>query len=123
MAHNAQAAETLAVALEALPVVRRTHAVIGMLSTKKHTDFLRSLLKVIDFWHFAPLPDFRSSSPDKLEKALKAIQSSRTKSYCYSSVSDAVFAVEKQIKKSDERLVITGSCVTVGCALPLLQEV
>ena len=122
VAHNEQAAEILAAALESLPVVHRTHAIIGMLSTKKHIDFLRPLFKKIDFWHFISLPDPRSAPADVLERALKTIQPGRTKSYCHSSVSDALFAITKSFERPDESLIISGSSVTVGCALPLLQR-
>ena len=122
VAHNGQAAETLAAALQTLPVARRTHAIVGMLSTKNHIDFLRPLLKKVDCWHFATLPDSRSVNAETLEKSLQVIQPSRTESYCYSSVPGALTATKKYLRKRDERLVITGSCVTVGCALPFLKE-
>jgi dihydrofolate synthase/folylpolyglutamate synthase len=57
-AHNPEGAATLAQALRETYTYNRVHLMMGMLSTKNHTDYLRHILPIVDTLILTE-PDFR----------------------------------------------------------------
>jgi dihydrofolate synthase/folylpolyglutamate synthase len=47
-AHNPEGAATLAAALQSVYTYRKLHMMVGMLSTKNHTGYLRHILPLVD---------------------------------------------------------------------------
>ena len=119
VAHNPQAAETFVSTLNALPASGRTHALIGMLKTKDHVEYLRRLLPVVDAWHFATLPGNLGASAEGLQSSVERVGANLSCT-CYGSVEDAHLAIVAQVQRGD-RIVVLGSFLTVGAVMKTLE--
>ena len=112
VAHNPQAAEIFRATLDELPTSGRTLAIVGMLSTKKHGDFLRPLIDAVDEWFFTDLPGDNGAPAADLADCLRKL-SPRAKSGCFRNVESAHDAVT-EIAGPDDRILVIGSNITVG---------
>ena len=119
VAHNPQAAETFVSTLNAMPASGRTHALIGMLKTKDHVEYLRRLLPVVDVWHFATLPGNLGASAEELQSSVELVGTNLACT-CYTTVADAHLAVVAQVQRGD-RIVVLGSFLTVGAVMKILE--
>lgn len=129
VAHNPLGAEIFAASLRTLPPAAPAHAVVGMLKTKNHREFLRPLLPLVDAWYFADLPGPQGARAEDLRRALLALEPRATVT-CHESVEAALDAAEAVIgpvaaagghaqrdSGADGRIIVTGSFITVGAAI------
>ena len=120
VAHNRQASTALAMNLGKLPATGKTHLVIGMLKDKNHEAVLQALSDLVDCWYFASLVSERGASAEELIKTLCASSSKEHSAAAYNDVSTAIEAARTAASPGD-RIVITGSFITVGDATRHLQ--
>ena len=107
VAHNVEAARTLAENLFASGYSSETIAVCGMLRDKDIAGVLRALAPRITRWHFASLPGPRGAMAEELEKHLGAAAEK------FRSPVEAFVAAKKQAGEGD-KIVVFGSFLTVG---------
>ena len=109
VAHNVDAAQTLARNLADSGFAAETIAVCGMLRDKDIAGVLRELVPRIDRWHLASLPGPRAASASELAFHLQG----RQQVYQHSSPAQAFAAAKKQAREND-KIVVFGSFLTVG---------
>ncbi len=120
VAHNPQAATTVAAMLAALPAAPVTHAVVGMLKTKNHREFLRPLAPHVDRWYFADLPGATGARATDLAEALDAVDRGAEVER-FASVSQAHAAARARAQAQD-RILVLGSFITVGAVLRMFDD-
>lgn len=119
VAHNRQAAEVLALNLAALPCSGDTHIVIGMLKDKNHHAVLAALAGSADTWQVASLGGERGAAGAQLAEVLAKF-GHRGAVNVFENVPDALRATSARSIPGD-RIVVTGSFVTVGAAMSSLD--
>ncbi len=112
VAHNPQAVEALAGALEARPRSGRTLALFGMFRDKDAAAAIRLLEPLVDEWHYVSLRGERGRPAARLAE----IRPGRI----HDSVAEGLRAVEARARPGD-RVVVFGSFRVVEQALPLLE--
>ena len=121
VAHNAQAARSLAATLKQQRVEGRTLAVIGMLKDKDIVSVIGPLAEVVDRWYPATLHTPRGATAAQLIESLVAagvpapVQG-------YDDVHQAHAAAQREATEAD-RIVVFGSFHTVGDILAGLGKV
>lgn len=119
VAHNRQSMELLVQNLRGLPVPGRTHVLIGMLRDKNHPAIFREIMEVADFWHLVTLEGPRGTDSHMLGRELAALGVTDGVAY-YPAVADALTRIREMVGPQD-RIVITGSFLTVGAAMRHLR--
>jgi len=117
VAHNVDAAKTLARNLADSGFAAETTAVCGMLRDKDIAGVLRELAPRVDRWHLASLPGPRAASASELAFHLRG----REHVYEYSSPAQAFAAAKKQAREND-KIVVFGSFLTVGEVIAWLKH-
>ena len=112
VAHNRQAARVLAQNLTGLPRAKTTHILIGMLRDKDRRAVFQELRDVADVWHVATLNTTRGAGSEILAKELTELGVSKP-IVTYGSVAQA-FADVVSVASSGDRVLVTGSFLTVG---------
>ncbi len=120
VAHNRQAATILAENLSALPCPGRNRVVAGMLRDKKHAALFQWLAPLVDNWYLASLKSDRGAGCDVLAGALRAVDGGAA-IRCFDEINDAFEAVFADARPGD-RIVVTGSFLTVGAAVKWLEQ-
>ncbi len=120
VAHNPQGAEALAQNLSQRPVAGQTHMVIGMLKDKDCQGIFRALKGVVDHWYVAGLPGNRGASAQLLTRELAAAGVADA-NRAYNGVALAV-AEAQALAKPGDRVVATGSFLTVSAVIELLTS-
>ena len=115
VAHNPQAARALAENLRLIPCVGKTHILIGMLKDKDHRGVLKPLQAVADSWNIVSLAGQRGASAPALMAELKSLGVSQP-IRAFAAVKPALARLSRAVRPGD-RIVITGSFITVGEAL------
>ena len=115
VAHNPQAARALAENLRLIPCVGKTHILIGMLKDKDHRGVLKPLQAVADSWNIVSLAGQRGTSAPALMAELKSLGVSQPVR-AFAAVKPALARLGRAARPGD-RIVITGSFITVGEAL------
>jgi len=119
VAHNAQAARTLVHNLKQFPNSGKTHIIIGMLKDKDRISVLKELLEITDSWHTVSIPSSRGSDSATLKRELLelgvAVPISEN-----DTVANVFLMLQNEIGKHD-RIVVTGSFLTVGDAIKYLE--
>lgn len=115
VAHNAQAARSLAATLATQKVTGKTLAVVGMLKDKPMADVLAEASAVVDAWHLATLDTPRGASAEQLHAALSAAGIG-TPATLHPDVAAAYSEALRQAGPAD-RIVVFGSFHTVGAIL------
>lgn len=120
VAHNSQSVKVLVENLNVIPCVGQTHILVGMLKDKDHGEVLKVLSEVADTWSVVTLAQERGSEAKMLLSDLSSlgIEENITE---FKNVDDALTSLH-QTSKSGDRIVITGSFLTVGEALRKLNE-
>jgi dihydrofolate synthase/folylpolyglutamate synthase len=118
VAHNAQAARVLVLNLSRLPCTGRSHFVVGMLRDKDHAAVLNALAPAADVWYFASLEGERGSEAARLAEALPP--GSAPLAGTFDGVEAALAAAAAAAVPGD-RIVVTGSFLTVGAAMHHLK--
>ncbi len=117
VAHNVEAAKTLAVNLAASGFASETIAVCGMLRDKDIAGVLRELAPRIDRWHLASLSGPRAASAGELASHLKDAPAVHQ----YASPAEA-FAAAKERAGENDKIVVFGSFLTVGETMAWLNN-
>ena len=120
VAHNSQSVKALVENLKAIPCVGKTHFLVGMLKDKDHGEVLKVLRDVADTWSIVTLTQERGSDAKTLLSDLSSlgIEENVTE---FENVDKALASLH-ETSKSGDRIVITGSFLTVGAALKKLNE-
>ncbi len=119
VAHNPEAAATLAANLGASGFAPETLAVFGMLRDKDIAGVARAVASRITRWHLATLGGARGASARELADALaRAGVAARTTEH--DSPADALAAAQCAAGQ-DDKIVVFGSFLTVADALARLQ--
>jgi len=118
VAHNRQAAATLAGNLKTLRVTGRILMVVGMLNDKNHAAFIRELLPCVDIWYVATLEGPRGAQAGELASLLEAA-GEKKEIHQFSSLQAALASAQEDALPGDQ-VVVTGSFVTVGHAMQQL---
>ncbi|MCS3903746.1 dihydrofolate synthase/folylpolyglutamate synthase [Methylohalomonas lacus] len=119
VAHNAHAARMLLDNLRQLPCTGRTHVIIGMLRDKDRSGVFKVLNEVADSWHTISLTNSRGTAAEVLTRELESLDTGKPIS-SHDDMAAALAAVRAQAAAAD-RVLITGSFLTVGAALRLLE--
>ncbi|MEX0951277.1 MAG: bifunctional tetrahydrofolate synthase/dihydrofolate synthase [Gammaproteobacteria bacterium] len=119
VAHNEQAAMLLLENLKRVPAAGRTHVVIGMLRDKDRPSVFRALNPVADAWHTVSICNSRGTDADTLAVELHTLGVTQKVS-AHSTMAAALAAVRENAQIGD-RVLITGSFLTVGAALKVLE--
>ena len=117
VAHNVEAAKTLAQNLAASGFAAETIAVCGMLRDKDIAGVLRELAPRIDRWHLASLSGPRAASAGELALHLKNAKDVHR----HASPREAFAAAKKRAGEND-KIVVFGSFLTVGETMAWLND-
>jgi dihydrofolate synthase / folylpolyglutamate synthase len=117
VAHNVEAAKTLARNLAASGFSAATIAVCGMLRDKDIEGVLRELAPRIDRWHLASLSGPRAASAGELARHLK----NAPEVHQHASPGEA-FAAAKNRAGENDKIVVFGSFLTVGEIMAWLND-
>ena len=120
VAHNAQAARSLAATLKQQTIPGRTLAVFGMLKDKDIVSVIGPLTGVVDRWYPATLSVPRGATAAQLIEALTTA-GVRAPAQEFDDVHRAYAAAMRDAGESD-RVVIFGSFHTVGDILAALEK-
>lgn len=120
VAHNAQAARNLAVALGAMGAFAHTFAVFGMLADKDIDAVTKALAPRIDRWYVAPLPGPRGASAARIAAALAAAGVATEHVATFEGIAQA-FAVARNDANDTDRIAAFGSFLTVAAVLDELR--
>jgi dihydrofolate synthase / folylpolyglutamate synthase len=85
--------------------------VMGMLSTKDHTDIFRALLRSNDQLYIVPVPDNNSANPDELAKLAREVRPDLSICRAYPDFSSAL---EAAFTPNDNLVVLCGSLYLIG---------
>jgi dihydrofolate synthase/folylpolyglutamate synthase len=121
VAHNPQAAATLAGNLAASGYAERTIAVCGMLRDKDISGVLRALAPRMTRWHVCSLPGPRAASAAQLAAALAEAGIDESCIEMHASPAQAVSAAKSEAREND-KIVVFGSFLTVGEAMAWLNN-
>ncbi len=120
VAHNPQAAKSLAKNLEKEPCKGRTYAVFAMLADKDIKHVVRELESQIDRWYLAQTANARGASTAQLEKCLQ-LQVEKGLTQRFTDVGSALRSACIDADKND-RIIVFGSFYTVADAIAFLRE-
>ncbi len=112
VAHNPQAARTLAANLGAAGYAPETIAVLGMLADKDIEGVVRAVAPRVTRWQLASLPGPRGAHAEQLEGALRRC-GVRSRLRCHPDPR-AAFRAALEEAGDDDRIVVFGSFLTVG---------
>jgi dihydrofolate synthase/folylpolyglutamate synthase len=113
VAHNPHAAAVLAANLASMERSGRTIAVFGMLRDKDMAGVIQHLHPAIDIWHVASLPGPRGAEAASLERLLVE----RGAEVHVHATVEAAWAAARESANEADRIVATGSFLTVGAVL------
>lgn len=119
VAHNPQAAISLAHNLSVQSHAGRTLAVFAMLVDKDIAGVVTALNLHIDAWFLANIHHIRGASADQLKQKIETINQ-ETPVYLYNTVADALKAARNDALEND-RIIIFGSFYTVAEAIEALK--
>lgn len=115
VAHNAEAARTLAANLAAYPCSGRCHAVFSLLADKDAFAVAAALATEVHHWHLAPAPGVRAMPIDELHAAVARAGADAAVGR-YADVQQAI-AGAAAIAEPNDCIVVFGSFMTVEVAL------
>jgi dihydrofolate synthase/folylpolyglutamate synthase len=116
VAHNPQAARTLAENLAASGFAPETYAVCGMLRDKDIPGVMRELAPRVTQWHLATLPGPRGATADEL-----AVHLEKNHLHKFAAPAEALAAALERASEND-KIVVFGSFLTVGEAMAWLKN-
>jgi len=112
VAHNRESATALINNLKTIPCMGKTHLVVGMLKDKDHAAVLKELDQVADSWSVVSLKQERGCGAEELLISLQKLNITENIN-AYADVASALKSL-KQNTHPDDRIVITGSFLTVS---------
>ncbi len=120
VAHNRESVRALVENLRIIPCMGQTHLLVGMLKDKDHLVVFKVLDEVADSWNIVTLSQDRGCDAKTLLSDLDALGINNNVSE-FNSVKAALDQLN-QSSRSGDRIVITGSFLTVGAALQHLTR-
>ena len=119
VAHNRESVRALIQNLKTIPCLGKTHLLVGMLKDKDHAMVLKELSEVADSWSVVSLEQERGCDASQLLASLQALDIVEN----VTAFADVGKALEKlnACAKPGDRIVITGSFLTVGAALKYIN--
>jgi dihydrofolate synthase/folylpolyglutamate synthase len=120
VAHNPQAARTLADALFAMGYHPQTIAVCAMLADKDIESVAAAMRARVDRWFVAPLPGPRGATAERIGGALLAAGVAASAIRRFDDVTSA-FAAARDAAGEADRIIAFGSFLTVAAALRAAQ--
>ena len=120
VAHNRESVRVLVENLREMPCLGKTHILVGMLKDKDHLEVFKVLKEVANSWNIVSLSQDRGCDAKTLLLDLHALGIDDNVSE-FESVDKALDKLH-QSSTSGDRIVITGSFLTVGAALRYLIE-
>jgi len=118
VAHNNQSAKMLVHNLKQFPNSGKTHIIIGMLKDKDRTSVLGELMEIADYWHTVTISNPRGSDSETIRSELLELGVSVPISM-NDTVADVFLKIQDEMGIHD-RIVVTGSFLTVGDAIKYL---
>jgi dihydrofolate synthase/folylpolyglutamate synthase len=115
VAHNRESVKVLVENLRKMPCLGKTHILVGMLKDKDHLEVFKVLKKIADSWSIVTLPLDRGCDAQTLLSDLKILGVDENVSD-FENTDEALNKLQ-QLAVSGDRIVITGSFITVGAAL------
>ena len=115
VAHNPQAAASLAEGLRHLPCTGQTHAVLAMLADKDMAGVAAAMAETVTLWHVAGLDGERGTTAQQLAQQVRAVVPGSAV-HEYATVAAALAGAELAAGPAD-RIVVFGSFHTVAAAL------
>ncbi len=116
VAHNPDAARTLANALGAMGYYPETFAVWGMLGDKDIKGVAEAMQSRVDHWNIARVPGPRGADVAALRGALLAVGIDDSVIHVFDDVGGAYRAARESANEAD-RIIVFGSFLTVAAAL------
>ncbi|OGT83563.1 MAG: hypothetical protein A3G96_01625 [Gammaproteobacteria bacterium RIFCSPLOWO2_12_FULL_52_10] len=120
VAHNPQAAGALARNLAEHASAGKTHMIIGMLDDKDHRGVIEALSMAVDHWYVVSLIQPRGTDGQVLVGILNKTGNAKVAGI-FTSVDSALDSARQQARIGD-RVVVTGSFLTVGAAMKKLSS-
>jgi dihydrofolate synthase/folylpolyglutamate synthase len=120
VAHNPEAARTLAANLGAGGFAPETFAVFGMMRDKDMSTVVREVAPRVSRWYLASLPGPRGCTSSELAAILRAAGVTNEASE-YASPVEA-FGAARGRAQQDDKIIVFGSFVTVGNVMAYLKE-
>ena len=120
VAHNPQAAKSLAHNLQTTPCTGRTLAVFAMLADKDIEGVMSELTPQISAWYLADIHNMRGAKAKDLQVKLNKIQENAS-SQLHKNVAQALCAAYKEAAKND-RIIVFGSFYTVADAMATVND-
>ena len=120
VAHNEPAAKILSREILGMRKVRKTACIFGMLSTKDNVGFLKHLTSVVDCLYLVELDNVDAISAEAAMEIAKNLDK-KLETSCHSSCDQILSEIWANNYLVD-RLIITGSFITVGEAMKFIQE-
>jgi len=120
VAHNPQAVHNLRNCLDKMPPAASTHMVVGFLNDKNYQEMLQILSGCGDFWYLVTLADERRLDAAILVEILGELGIAGNV-WVFDNVAQAMRRTREQSQPGD-RIVVTGSFITVGGAMSWLSE-
>ena len=120
VAHNPQAVRNLRNCLDKMPPAGSTHMVVGFLNDKNYQEMLQILSGCGDFWYLVTLADERRLDASILMETLGELGIAGNV-WVFENVVEAMRRSREQSQPGD-RIVVTGSFITVGGAMSWLSE-
>lgn len=120
VAHNPQAVSALVENVKKIPGFGETHVVIGMLKDKNHDAVFAQLTDIAEHWYLVELHEERAASLAELAGALEKYRDGAEVKQ-FDTVGGALAAAGSCARTGD-RIIVTGSFVTVGAAIDYLRS-
>ncbi|HIF51088.1 MAG TPA: bifunctional tetrahydrofolate synthase/dihydrofolate synthase [Thiotrichaceae bacterium] len=115
VAHNRESVKVLVENLRKMPCLGKTHILVGMLKDKDHLEVFKVLKNIADSWSIVTLPLDRGCDAQTLLSDLKILGVDENVSD-FENTDEALNKLQ-QLAVSGDRIVITGSFITVAAAL------
>ena len=118
VAHNPQAANKFSERLKAEPVAGKTRMLIAMYGDKDYGSVIEALAGSVDEWLVTEFESPRALPADQL---CEALQTREQECLPFPDVKQAL-AAALDVSKKDDRVLVSGSFITVAEALTELQQ-
>jgi len=119
VAHNNQSAKMLVHNLKQFPNSGKTHIIIGMLKDKDRNSILSELIEIADYWHTVTISNPRGTDSETIKNELLDLGVTVPISES-DTVANTFLKLQKETGMHD-RIVVTGSFLSVGDAIKYLE--
>jgi dihydrofolate synthase/folylpolyglutamate synthase len=120
VAHNPQAARSLAANLASMGRFPQTIAVFGILADKDVAGVIAAMKERIGRWHLASLPGPRGANAAAVATLLAAAGVAASAVHTFDDVAAAINAARVEASEAD-RIIVFGSFLTVAAALAVVR--